>query len=182
MALRVQSYFANCPNRLSLRQRLNNGNPHRCARHCSVQSPTMAKKTKRRTKRVSWTKSHLAELRKYSRDKLPVDEAFHRCVASKSTQSRNQNWPSSLTEPDLSARTLPPRKPTCAVQLGMSALGQQRTFPGCHSITTSAVASSAGEIASPSALAVFKFMTNSYFVGACTGRSAGLSPLRIRST
>jgi hypothetical protein len=73
----------------------------------------MAKKTKRRTKRVSWTKSHLAALRKYSRDKLPVkdfkiDEAFHRCVASKSTQSRNQNWPSSLTEPDLSARTFPP--------------------------------------------------------------------------
>jgi hypothetical protein len=32
----------------------------------------MAKKTKRRTKRVSWTKSHLAELRKYSRDKLPL--------------------------------------------------------------------------------------------------------------
>ena len=32
----------------------------------------MAQKTKRRTKRVSWTKSHLAELRKYSRDMLPV--------------------------------------------------------------------------------------------------------------
>jgi len=32
----------------------------------------MAKKAKRRVKRVSWTKSNLAELRKYSKDKLPV--------------------------------------------------------------------------------------------------------------
>src|SRR4029079_16971935 len=37
-----------------------------------------------------------------------IDEAFRRCVASKSTQSRNQNWPSSLIEPDLSARTFRP--------------------------------------------------------------------------
>ena len=34
-------------------------------------------------------------------------------------------------------------------------------------------------LARPMAFAVFKFMTNSCFVGACTGRSAG-SPLRIR--
>ena len=32
----------------------------------------MAKKTKRRVKRASWTKSHLTELRRYSKDKLPV--------------------------------------------------------------------------------------------------------------
>jgi hypothetical protein len=32
------------------------------------------------------------------------------------------------------------------------------------------------------ALAVLRLMTNLYLVGACTGRSAGLSPLRIRST
>ena len=32
----------------------------------------MAKKSKRRVKRASWTKSNLAELRKYSKDKLPV--------------------------------------------------------------------------------------------------------------
>jgi hypothetical protein len=46
-----------------------------------------------------------------------------------------------------------------------------------YSRTTSAVASNAGETASPSASAVFKFMTNSYFVGVCTGGSAGFSPL-----
>ena len=34
----------------------------------------------------------------------------------------------------------------------------------------------------PSVLAVFRLTTNSYFVGPCTGRSAGFSPLRIRST
>jgi hypothetical protein len=32
----------------------------------------VAKKTKRRVKRVSWTMAHIAELRKYSKDKLPV--------------------------------------------------------------------------------------------------------------
>src|SRR5262245_61039636 len=35
---------------------------------------------------------------------------------------------------------------------------------------------------SPSALAVLRLITNSYFTGACTGRSAGFSPLRMRST
>ena len=32
----------------------------------------MAKKSKRRIKRASWTKSNLAELRKYSKDKWSV--------------------------------------------------------------------------------------------------------------
>jgi hypothetical protein len=31
-------------------------------------------------------------------------------------------------------------------------------------------------------LAVLRLIINSYLGGACTGRSAGLSPLRIRST
>src|SRR5262249_28862670 len=51
-----------------------------------------------------------------------------------------------------------------------------------HSITSSARASSVGGISTPSALAVFKLMTSSYLVGVCTGRSAGFSPLRMRST
>src|SRR6516162_6201352 len=58
--------------------------------------------------------------------------------------------------------------------------------PACgwrtHSITSSASASNLSGIWSPSAFAVFRLITNSYFVGACTGRSAGLSPLRMRST
>src|SRR5262245_18680951 len=34
----------------------------------------------------------------------------------------------------------------------------------------------------PSAFATLRLMTISYFVGACTGRSASFSPLRMRST
>ena len=54
--------------------------------------------------------------------------------------------------------------------------------PRPYSITLSARASSVGGIVRPSALAVFRLMNNSYLVGACTGRSNGFSPLRIRST
>jgi hypothetical protein len=51
-----------------------------------------------------------------------------------------------------------------------------------HSITSSARESSVGGTSRPSALAVLRFITSSYLVGACTGRSAGFSPLRMRST
>ena len=51
-----------------------------------------------------------------------------------------------------------------------------------YSITSSARASSVGGMSRPSALAVLRLITSSYLVGACTGRSAGFSPLRMRST
>ena len=51
-----------------------------------------------------------------------------------------------------------------------------------YSITSSARASMAGGISKPSAFAVLRLITNSYLVGVCTGRSAGFSPLRMRST
>src|SRR5262249_45240641 len=51
-----------------------------------------------------------------------------------------------------------------------------------HSMTSSARASSDAGTSRPSALAVLRLTTSSYFVGACTGRSAGFSPLSIRST
>src|SRR6185312_4094523 len=51
-----------------------------------------------------------------------------------------------------------------------------------HSITSSARASSVGGISRPSAFAVLRLITSSYLVGACTGKSAGFSPLRMRST
>src|SRR5262249_29679370 len=51
-----------------------------------------------------------------------------------------------------------------------------------HSITSSARASSVGGISRSSVLAVLRLITSSYLVGACTGRSAGFSPLRMRST
>src|SRR5262245_22925966 len=51
-----------------------------------------------------------------------------------------------------------------------------------HSITSSARASSVGGISRPSTFAVLRLITNSYLVGACSGKSAGFSPLRMRST
>jgi hypothetical protein len=51
-----------------------------------------------------------------------------------------------------------------------------------HSITSSARASKLSGTVRPSALAVLRLIASSYLVGACTGRSAGLSPLRMRST
>ena len=56
---------------------------------------------------------------------------------------------------------------------------QQMAF---YSITSSARASNEWGTSRPSALAVLRLITSSYLVGACTGRSAGFAPLRIRST
>ena len=51
-----------------------------------------------------------------------------------------------------------------------------------HWITWSARCSNDDGMVSPSALAVLRLMTSSNFVGCSIGRSAGLAPLRIRST
>src|SRR5262249_15912596 len=51
-----------------------------------------------------------------------------------------------------------------------------------HSITSSAATSRTGGTVSPSALAVLRFIAVSNLVPACTGRLAGLSPRRMRST
>jgi hypothetical protein len=51
-----------------------------------------------------------------------------------------------------------------------------------YSMISSARTSTVGETSRPSALAVLRLSTVSYLVGACTGRSAGFSPLRMRST
>ena len=51
-----------------------------------------------------------------------------------------------------------------------------------HSITSSALASRDGGTVRPSALAVFRLMVNSNFVGCTTGSSAGVSPFKIRPT
>jgi hypothetical protein len=51
-----------------------------------------------------------------------------------------------------------------------------------YSITSSARAKSVGGISRPSTFAVLRLITKSYLVGACTGRSLGFSPLKIRCT
>jgi len=55
-------------------------------------------------------------------------------------------------------------------------IGEQR-----HWMISSARASTDGGMVRPSAFAVLRLITNSNFVGACNGRSAGFSPLRMRS-
>src|SRR5262245_5863466 len=59
---------------------------------------------------------------------------------------------------------------------------QHDELSALHSITSSARASNVVGTSRPSVLAVLRLITISYFVGACTGSSAGFSPLRMRST
>src|SRR5262249_15835386 len=51
-----------------------------------------------------------------------------------------------------------------------------------HSITSSARATRVAGTSAPGALAALRLSRNSNLVGCCTGRSAGLAPLRMRST
>jgi hypothetical protein len=57
----------------------------------------------------------------------------------------------------------------------------QRSKWECYSITSSARASSCGGMVRPSAFAVLRLIVSTYLVGACTGKSAGFSPLSMRS-
>ena len=78
------------------------------------------------------------------------------------------------------------QKRTFPVVSAMSALCYERTHAlqqmAPYSITSSARESSVGGKVRPSALAVLRLIASSYLVGACTGRSAGFSPFRMRST
>ena len=85
------------------------------------------------------------------------------------------NWP--LRSVAMSA--LPPEADMCSAK---SHVCLKADIPPSHSITSSAVARSDCGTVRPSALAVLRLMTSSNLVGACTGRSAGFSPLRMRST
>jgi ABC transporter substrate binding protein len=60
-------------------------------------------------------------------------------------------------------------------------LRRQHRATSTHSITSSARAMNVGVSSSPSALAVLRLTASSYLVGACTGRSPGFSPFKIRS-
>src|SRR5262249_53874546 len=61
------------------------------------------------------------------------------------------------------------------------AADERHELAASHSITSSARASNVAGTSRPSVLAVFRLITNSNLVAACTGRSAGFSPLRMRS-
>src|SRR5262249_33142866 len=81
--------------------------------------------------------------------------------------------------PDALALLRPRRQRPCRRR---AAQERDDLAPSHHSMTSSARASTVSGTSRPSALAVLRFTTSSYFVGACTGRSAGFSPLRMRST
>jgi hypothetical protein len=72
-------------------------------------------------------------------------------------------------------RARPPGQ-QCAIRRAEQTRDSER-----YSITSSASDKSLDGISIPRALAVARLTTNSNFVGNCTGRSAGLSPLRMRS-
>jgi len=85
---------------------------------------------------------------------------------------------------------LPHLERSCECSRGSLAprkLTHARCSPWCcwafgYSMTSSALARSVAGISSPSAFAVLRLISSSYRVGACTGRSAGFSPRRMRST
>ena len=67
------------------------------------------------------------------------------------------------------------------IERAVTAFAQAALASGASGQGSSARTSSAGGTSMPSALAVLRLITSSYLVGACTGRSAGFSPLRMRS-
>src|SRR3954447_6807873 len=70
----------------------------------------------------------------------------------------------------------------CRKRPGRRAAKQADELAPLHSITSSARASSTDGMVRPSAFAVLRLIASSYLLGACTGKSAGFSPLRMRST
>src|SRR5262245_52043412 len=65
---------------------------------------------------------------------------------------------------------------------GGRAAEQRDELAAFHSITRSTRNRIDGEIATPKALTLFRLITNSNLTGCCTGKSAGLAPLKILST
>jgi hypothetical protein len=65
---------------------------------------------------------------------------------------------------------------------GCRAAEERDELAAVHSITSSARTKKVSAIARPSALAVLRLTISSNFVGCSIGRSAGLAPLRMRST
>src|SRR6516164_1594342 len=97
-----------------------------------------------------------------------------RCLRCRQAGRRQQHADVPLTLALLRSRREWPRRRRAAEQ--------RDELPLVHSITSSARASSLSGIWRPSALAVLILTISSYFVGDCTGKSAGFSPRKMRST
>jgi hypothetical protein len=103
--------------------------------------------------------------------------------------ARQSQWKSSLTAATCTLAGSTSASASCGHAAAPALAAMCQTPDSCsaansivYSMTSSARASSCGGTSVPSALAVLRLITSSYFVGACTGRSAGFSPLRMRST
>ena len=105
---------------------------------------------------------------------LSIGQRMRRGCGVSFHQLRTNRRPSPILLSAGSGRRPPPQDLTRAAQ--------QTTWYGCrtYSITSSAVASRVGGTVRPSILAVSALMTSSNLLDCTTGRSAGLSPLRMR--
>jgi hypothetical protein len=72
------------------------------------------------------------------------------------------------------------RVPASAEGVARARMALSRPSTNLYSITSSVSASSLGGMSRPSTLAVLRLITSSNLVGCVTGKSAGLTPLRIR--
>src|SRR6266511_4915300 len=128
---------------------------------------------------------------------LPIAQLFHRCILGwhdansdlrrlaevRTIECNRRNRPTPQSLPGFLAQALEE-----SIFHHIASLSEPSVHDRCrsralrYSITSSARASRLSGTVRPSALAVLRLMTSSNLVGACTGRSAGFSPLRIRST
>ena len=128
---------------------------------------------------------------------MPRMTALHMLRSTITTVSApaNSSFRGSITHPTQPLCTLRVRRYRRLTQhslpgglLGLTWAGlapaDRASFAGAfrYSITSSARASTEAGKSRPSALAVLRLITSSYLTGACTGRSVGFSPLRMRST
>ncbi len=117
----------------------------------------------------------------FDRDVLAVDETrLLQTLVERDHQALRVSGRGAPQEADYRHRRL--LRPRCHRPRGRAAKQRDELPPPDHSITSSARASSVDGTSMPSVLAVLRLMTSSYLVGACTGRSAGFSPFRMRST
>src|SRR4030095_6952585 len=118
---------------------------------------------------------------------LPLAQLFHLCILGwhdangdlrrlaevRTIECNRRNRPTPQSLPGFLAQAL---EEPIFHRIAPSATLPSR-FP--YSITSSARASTVRGRSRPSAFAVFRLITSSYLVGACTGRSAGFSPFTI---
>ena len=104
----------------------------------------------------------------------PIIDDARRAVGYGSVASMSALGHKQTSRPEISMSALP-RKQKLAETAVMSAVSRLMhcSKEPCYSIISSAAVNNLSGMVSPSALAVLRLMISSYFVGTCTGRSAG---------